>query len=45
VADVCALVDCVTLSTESFMTCMLCWWCRPEGKDYSLHRLILGTHT
>lgn len=23
-------------------------WClcvRPEGKDYSIHRLILGTHT
>lgn len=19
--------------------------CRPEGKDYSVHRLILGTHT
>lgn len=19
--------------------------CRPEGKDYALHRLILGTHT
>lgn len=19
--------------------------CRPEGKDYSIHRLILGTHT
>jgi len=20
---------------------VLCRWCRPEGKDYSLHRLIL----
>lgn len=19
--------------------------CRPEGKDYSVHRLVLGTHT
>jgi len=21
------------------------WLFRPEGKDYSVHRLILGTHT
>lgn len=25
------------------MNCI--YLCRPEGKDYSIHRLILGTHT
>lgn len=31
-------VDCKCL-------CVHLCLCRPEGKDYSVHRLVLGTHT
>lgn len=24
---------------------MMTMYCRPEGKDFSIHRLVLGTHT
>ena len=24
---------------------MICCYYRPEGKDFSIHRLVLGTHT
>lgn len=25
--------------------CFVSFPCRPEGKDFSIHRLVLGTHT
>ena len=35
-------------SLDVLTNCKIDSWlivCRPEGKDYSIHRIILGTHT
>lgn len=33
------------LDISSSITHVISFCCRPEGKDFSIHRLVLGTHT
>ena len=47
------IVPCVYMYVTDFVvslsllnwTLTICHYYRPEGKDFSIHRLVLGTHT